>query len=41
MRKRPSTALTTAKQLAPACDVVLPFLGTDFARIAGQQMSLF
>lgn len=29
------------KQLAPACDVVLPFLGTDFARIAGQQMSLF
>jgi DNA polymerase II len=29
------------KQLAPACDVVLPFLGTDFMRIAGQQMSLF
>lgn len=29
------------KQLAPACDVVLPFLGTDFAKIAGNQMSLF
>ena len=29
------------KQLAPAADVVLPFLGTDFARIAGTQMSLF
>lgn len=29
------------KQLGPACDVVLPFLGTDFMRIAGHQMSLF
>jgi len=29
------------KQLAPACDVVLPLLGTDFARLAGNQMSLF
>lgn len=29
------------KQLAPACDVVLPLLGTDFARVAGNQMSLF
>jgi DNA polymerase-2 len=30
-----------AKQLAPACDVVLPMLGTSFERIAGAQMSLF
>ena len=29
------------KQLAPACDVVLPFLGTSFDRIAGTQTSLF
>jgi DNA polymerase-2 len=29
------------KQLAPACDVVLPFLGTSFDRIAGSQRSLF
>jgi DNA polymerase II len=29
------------KQLAPACDVVLPFLGTSFARVAGAQKSLF
>lgn len=29
------------KQLAPACDIVLPCLGTDFARVAGTQMSLF
>jgi len=29
------------KQLAPACDVVLPFVGTTFARVAGQQQSLF
>jgi DNA polymerase-2 len=29
------------KQLAPVCDVVLGFLGTDFAKIAGTQMSLF
>jgi DNA polymerase-2 len=29
------------KQLAPACDVVLPMLGTSFARIAGTQLSLF
>jgi DNA polymerase elongation subunit (family B) len=29
------------KQLAPACDVVLPFLGTTFAKIAGTQRSLF
>jgi len=29
------------KQLAPACDVVLPFLGTSFERIAGAQKSLF
>jgi DNA polymerase II len=29
------------KQLAPACDVILPFLGTDFEKIAGHQMSLF
>jgi DNA polymerase II len=29
------------KQLAPACDVVLPFLGTSFADIAGAQRSLF
>lgn len=30
-----------AKQLAPACDVVLPFLETSFERIAGAQRSLF
>jgi DNA polymerase-2 len=29
------------KQLAPACDVVLPFLGTSFEAIAGSQRSLF
>jgi DNA polymerase II len=29
------------KQLEPACDVVLPFVGTSFARIAGAQQSLF
>ena len=29
------------KQLAPACDVVLPFLGTSFEAIAGAQRSLF
>jgi DNA polymerase-2 len=29
------------KQLAPACDVVLPMLGTSFERIAGTQRSLF
>jgi len=29
------------KQLAPVCDVVLPFLGTSFDRIAGTQTSLF
>jgi DNA polymerase-2 len=30
-----------AKQLAPVCDVVLPFLGTSFERIAGTQGNLF
>ena len=29
------------KQLAPACDVVLPFLGTSFEEIAGMQRTLF
>jgi DNA polymerase-2 len=29
------------KQLAPACDVVLPFVGTSFESIAGMQRSLF
>ncbi len=29
------------KQLAPACDVVLPFLGTSFEKVAGTQGSLF
>jgi DNA polymerase II len=29
------------KQLAPVCDVVLPFLGTSFEKIAGMQTSLF
>lgn len=29
------------KQLAPACDVVLPLLGTSFARVCGTQLSLF
>jgi len=29
------------KQLAPVCDVVLPFLGTSFEKIAGTQGSLF
>lgn len=30
-----------AKQLAPVCDVVLPFMNTDFERIAGAQTTLF
>ena len=30
-----------AKQLEPACDVVLPFVGTSFAKIAGKQTSMF
>lgn len=30
-----------AKQLAPVCDVVLPFLGTSFEKVAGAQTSLF
>lgn len=29
------------KQLSPVCDVVLPFLGTSFDRIAGKQTRLF
>jgi DNA polymerase-2 len=29
------------KQLAPACDVVLPFLGTIFESITGAQGNLF
>lgn len=29
------------KQLAPVCDVVLPFLGTSFEKVAGAQTSLF
>ncbi len=29
------------KQLAPAADAILHFLGTDFAALAGRQMSLF
>jgi DNA polymerase-2 len=29
------------KQLAPVCDVVLPFVGTSFDRIAGAQTKLF
>jgi DNA polymerase-2 len=29
------------KQLAPACDVLLPFLGTSFEKITGSQTSLF
>ena len=29
------------KQLAPAADCILPFLGTTFADVAGTQMSLF
>lgn len=29
------------KQLSPVCDVVLPFLGTSFDKIAGKQTSLF
>jgi DNA polymerase-2 len=29
------------KQVAPACDVVLPFLSTSFEKIAGTQTSLF
>ena len=29
------------KQLGAVCDVVLPFLGTSFERIAGAQTSLF
>lgn len=30
-----------AKQLAPAADVILPFLGTSFERVAGAQLALF
>jgi DNA polymerase-2 len=30
-----------AKQLAPVCDVVLPFVGTSFEKVAGSQTSLF
>ncbi len=30
-----------AKQLAPVCDVVLPFLDTSFEKIAGSQRTLF
>ena len=29
------------KQLAPAADVVLPFLGTTFERVAGAQLTMF
>ena len=29
------------KQIAPVCDVILPFLNTSFERIAGTQTSLF
>ena len=29
------------KQLAPACDVVLPFVGSSFEKIAGSQQTLF
>lgn len=29
------------KQLAPVCDVLLPFVGTSFQKIAGKQTSLF
>ncbi|MCA9533419.1 MAG: DNA polymerase II [Myxococcales bacterium] len=29
------------RQLAPAADAILPFLGTDFASIAGTQLQLF
>jgi DNA polymerase-2 len=29
------------KQLAPAADVVLPFVGTSFERLGGRQLSLF
>ena len=29
------------RQLAPAADCVLSFLGTDFMKVAGAQMSLF
>jgi DNA polymerase-2 len=29
------------KQLAPVCDVVLPFVGTSFEKIAGAQTTLF
>ena len=29
------------KQLEPVCDVVLPFVGTTFSRVAGTQTSLF
>ncbi len=30
-----------SKQLAPAADCVLPFLGTSFHAVAGRQMVLF
>ncbi|HVH46783.1 MAG TPA: DNA polymerase II, partial [Labilithrix sp.] len=44
LEKRPSPIDYThyvEKQLAPACDVILPFLGTSFDRIAGTQTNLF
>jgi DNA polymerase-2 len=31
----------TSRQLEPVCDVVLPFLGTSYEKIAGAQRSLF
>ena len=29
------------KELEPVCDVILPFVGTSFAKIAGRQTALF
>jgi DNA polymerase-2 len=38
---RPDYDAYIAKQLEPACDVVLPFVGTSFAKVAGTQTSMF
>jgi DNA polymerase II len=39
--ENPDYDVYIAKQLEPACDVVLPFVGTSFAKIAGKQTSMF
>ncbi len=38
---RDATPEVIDKELAPACDVVLPLVGTSFERVAGAQTSMF